>query len=195
MEVPADGSSAPRRRAQGVEESAFAVSPDGRQAVFTMEQQGRNSLWRLDLEAGSEPVRVTPDLSGFEYAPAISPDGRWLAYTTSELGPAEVFIRRFPGGGEKQQVSLNGGSRPFWSLKGDALYYLEGGSLIEVPIRAGATPVIGAARRLFSPNDIGLESTLDIAADGRFLVVRRSSEDPRVGLLLVENWFEEFSKR
>lgn len=53
---------------------------------------------------------------------------------------------------------------------------------------------LGTARTLFSFGDAGLEPSLDVAADGRFLVVRERSEDPHRGLLLVENWLEEFSK-
>ena len=66
---------------------------------------------------------------------------------------------------------------------------------MEIPVQAGATLTLGTARKLFSVAGAGLEPDLDIAADGRFLFVRRSSEDPRRGLLLVENWFEEFRNR
>ncbi len=96
---------------------------------------------------------------------------------------------------------MNGGSWPFWSRRGEALFYWESGALMEVTVKAGAALTLGATRRLFSAADIGLDrpavegrALLDIAADGRFLIARRSSEDPRRGLLLVENWLEEFRK-
>ena len=42
------------------------------------------------------------------------------------------------------------------------------------------------------PSNSDCKPALDIAADGRFLILRRSNEDPRQGILVVENWFEEF---
>jgi hypothetical protein len=45
------------------------------------------------------------------------------------------------------------------------------------------------------PSEASGVPALDLAADGRFLIVRRSSEDPRRGILVVENWMEEFRKR
>jgi hypothetical protein len=67
--------------------------------------------------------------------------------------------------------------------------------LIEVTGRPGVSLTTGTARTLFNASAAGLRPTLDVAADGRFLAVRRSSEDPHQGLLLVENWIEEFSRR
>jgi Tol biopolymer transport system component len=195
MEVPSDGTRAPRSRAEHVEVPPIAASPDGRTVVFAMEEQGHMGLYSVDLESGAGPVRITPDKSFSEAQPAISRDGRWLAYTSNESGSDEVFVRLYPGGGQKQQVSLGGGQYPFWSRKGDALFYWEGAVLIEVPVQAGSALTLGTARKLFSAASLGLEQTLDIASDGRFLVVRRSSEDPRRGLLLVENWLEEFRTR
>jgi hypothetical protein len=160
-----------------------------------MEAQGRFGLWRVDPQSKSKPVRITPDSFISEADPAISPDGRWLAYASDESGSEEVFTRLYPAGGQKQQVSLNGGRYPFWSRTGDALFYWEGQTLVEIPVRSASALSFGTARKLFSASSLGLEATLDIAADGRFLVVRRSSEDPRRGLLLVENWIEEFRTR
>jgi len=202
MEVPADGSGAPRDLAERVELPPISVSPDGRTLVFQQEREGRWGLWRLDLGSGTEPTRITSATSVSEWQPAISPDGRWLAYVSDESGSAEVCIRPFPGVGQKQQISLNGGWSPFWDRKGHALYYWEGGTLMEAPVQAGPALTLGTTRTLFSAADVGLDlgdvysrPALDIAADGRFLIVRRSSEDPRRGLLLVENWIEEFRRR
>jgi serine/threonine protein kinase/Tol biopolymer transport system component len=195
MEVEVGGSEAPRIRAEGVEDPPLSVSPDDRSMVYVMEKEARRSLWSLDLSEESAPVRLTPDASISEWHPAISPDGRWLAYVSNETGTEEVFIRAYPDGTRKQQVSLNGGSSPSWSRGGDALLYWEDGALIEVTGRPGVSLTTGTARTLFNASAAGLRPTLDVAADGRFLAVRRSSEDPHQGLLLVENWIEEFSRR
>jgi serine/threonine-protein kinase len=166
------------------------------------EKEGRITLWRLDLEAATEPVEISPTISASEEQPALSPDGRWLAFASDELGSEEILVRPFPGGGQRQQVSLNGGLDPFWSRTGDALFYWENEVLMEVPVKGGTAFTPGTARRLFSAAVIGLDplanspkAAIDVSPDGRFLIARRSREDPRRGLLLVENWFEEYRKR
>jgi len=195
MEVDLSGSGEPRSHARGVELPPISVSSDDRTVVFMVEKEGTINLWSKELGVPSEPIRITPDPSISEGDPALSPDGQWLAYVSDEAGGQEVFIRQFPKGGRRMQVSLNGGTRPFWSRGGAALLYWEGGTLMEVPVQTGASLTCGTARRLFNATTVGLEPTLDIAADGRFLVVRRSSEDPHRGILLVQNWMEEFLRR
>jgi Tol biopolymer transport system component len=195
MEVQVNGSGAQRMLAEGVEQPPLTVSPDDRSLVYVVEKEGRLGLWTTNLSEKSAPVLLTPDTSISESYPALSPDGRWLAYVSDETGTDEVFIRSFPDGIRKQQVSLNGGSSPFWSRRGDEILYWEGGALIEAPVGPGASLTPGTARTLFNAAASGLRPTLDVAADGRFLVVRRSSEDPHQGLLLVENWIEEFVRR
>jgi hypothetical protein len=66
---------------------------------------------------------------------------------------------------------------------------------MEVPVHAGASLVFGTPRTVFNATTAGLDAALDIAADGRFLAVRRSTEDPHRGILLVQNWTEEFLRR
>jgi len=195
MEVQVNGPGAPRMRADGVEEPPLSVSSDDRSLVYVVEKEGRWRLWTVNLSEKSAPVQITPDASISESYPALSPDGRWLAYVSDETGTEEVFIRSFPDGARKQQVSLNGGSSPFWSRAGDEILYWDDGALIEVPVGQGASLTPGTARTLFNAAAAGLRTTLDVAPDGRFLVVRRSREDPHQGLLLVENWIGEFVKR
>jgi len=198
MEVPADGTSAPRNLAAG---RFPQFSPDGRTLVFQREEQGHSILWQQDLESGTAPSRLNPSATQQENQPRLSPDGLWLAYLSDEGGRSEVFVRRFPDGSQKQQVSLNGGIWSFWSRGGDAVYYWERDALMEVKVQTGENLTLEAPRKLFSAGDVGLvvspddKPAIDIAADGRFLVVRRSKQDPFNGLLVVENWITEFKDR
>src|SRR5262249_20289332 len=161
-----------------------------RTLVFERPEHGQPTLWRLDLESGVAPARLNPNASHQEDQPRLSPDGRWIAYSSDETGRGEVFVRRFPDGGQKQHASLNGGTWPFWSRAGDAIYYWERDVLMEVPLKAGEGLTMQAARRLFSAGDVGLVPSLDfgispaidIAPDGRFLIVRQSSDDPSNGI-------------
>ena len=202
MEVPADGSTPPRALVEGVSPDPFFVSPDGKTLVYVEEKQGFNSLWRLGLSGGGAPVRLSPNPSVDESEPALSPDGRWIAYVSDEAGAGQIFVRRFPEGNGKQQVSLHGGSSALWSRTGKSLLFWEDDALMEVPVQTGATLTFGETRQLFTAADVGIVNwdlstryALDVAHDGRFLIVHRSSKDPRAGILVVENWFDEFRTR
>ncbi len=46
-----------------------------------------------------------------------------------------------------------------------------------------------------APSALELAPPVDVAPDGRFLVVRRSLQDLYNGILVVENWYEEFRER
>ena len=68
-------------------------------------------------ETGWKPGSPTAFLSTPlpEFEPMFSPDGRWVAYSSVETGPRQVFVRPFPGPGDRWQVSTGGGSAPVWS--------------------------------------------------------------------------------
>jgi hypothetical protein len=57
-----------------------------------------------------------------ERAPAFSPDGRWLAYSSDETGSLQVYVRAFPDGSGKIQISSGGGNFPVWSPNGRELF-------------------------------------------------------------------------
>lgn len=62
-----------------------------------------------------------------------------------------VFVRSFPDGGGKQQVSSDGGQRPSWRPDGRELYYLAAdGGLMAAPVLSGSTLTIGKPVRLFT---------------------------------------------
>ncbi|MGE5174948.1 MAG: protein kinase domain-containing protein [Hyphomicrobiales bacterium] len=200
MSVSADGRGTPALLAQGFEP---AMSPDDRYLVFqrTVPPLG-SALFVLDLASGGSPVRLTPNALAQEGGAAISPDGRWIAYASDEPGENEIYVRRFPDGTEKRQISLHGGAWPFWKPGGGSLYYWEKGTLMEVPVGPGGASGFGAPRALFRAADAGVELQMEFrppacaaTADGRFLMVRRVPDDPMNGILVVQHWTEEFAKR
>jgi hypothetical protein len=139
-----------------------------------------------------------------ESAPAISPDGHWLAYVSDESGRNEVYIRRYPEGDLREQVSVNGGSWPRWTRRGDAIYYVNRDTLTTVEFRPGPRPTLGLPRASFSApaKDLALSESsfegwsLDAHPDGSgFIGVRRSAAPTARALIFVENWFEEFRRR
>jgi serine/threonine-protein kinase len=53
----------------------------------------------------------------------FSPDGRWIAYASNESGRTEVYVRPFPGPGDKWQISTQGGNNPVWSRTKNELLF------------------------------------------------------------------------
>ena len=102
------------------------------------------------------PVRVDTLLASRynEGWPALSPDGRWLAYASDESGRNEVYLRAWPGMGNKLQVSQNGGGEPMWSRDGRELFYRSGGGpeprMVAAVVEAGPMLRIRSRQELFS---------------------------------------------
>jgi hypothetical protein len=69
----------------------------------------------------------------------FSPDGRWIAYSSVESGQDQVYVRSFPDGQHKSQLSSDGGTEPRWRGDGQELYYLQARSYAS-PRRAPTFP-------------------------------------------------------
>ncbi len=103
----------------------LALHPDGRRAALVFENAVENGdLAVADLVTGEWRYLEGVGESD-EHAPTLSPDGRWLAYQTNDEGPQEIFVTPFPEGGRRDQVSVDGGRSPLWSLDGSELFYLD----------------------------------------------------------------------
>ncbi len=198
VEVAADGTGGRRELGVG---SGPRVSPDRRFVVYTVDAnaKGQLDIWYRPLEGDAKPVPFLQAPNVRESGGRFSPDSRWLLYQTNETGRMELFVRGFPAGEGKQQVSRNGSGGYLWSPRGDAIYFLEGGDLVtEVPVLPNSRLVLGQPRRLFSMSAAGLEVVspwdrlnLDVSPDGRrFLAVRRSG-GRQGSIFLVENWAAE----
>ncbi|MGD8868160.1 MAG: protein kinase, partial [Gemmatimonadales bacterium] len=160
---------------------------------------GRDIIgYRPGVDTSAVPVIVTPF---DENAIMPSPDGRWLAYQSDETGRYEVFIRPFPDtDAGKWQVSQSGGRGPLWSKDGRELFWLSDDNvMMGRRVTAGPTLQLGEPDELFRlPREVligplNLYTPWDVAADGRFLMVRPVSEeraDPGA-IIVVESFFEE----
>src|SRR5262249_22704215 len=114
-------------------------------------------IWVLpDVSDRSAPRKPFPfaRTSFVESQGQLSPDGRWMAYTSDESGQYEVYVRPFPSGLGRWQVSTSGGREPRWR-RGDGreLFYLEGNlqfRVMAVPVTfASTTLAFGLPRSLF----------------------------------------------
>ena len=105
-------------------ETPTALSPDGQALVF--QSTGVMSGYCHWLDKKPRPFLQTPFT---ERAATFSPDSRWLAYNSDESGRNEVYIQPVPGGGgEKVQISRDGGMEPRW-ISND-LFYRNGNKMM-----------------------------------------------------------------
>ncbi len=193
--VPADGS--------GQEEPLMkndthfhlqSWSPDGRLIAFErLGASGRWEIWMLPMEGERKPYPYLQ--SQFqELHPSFSPDGKWLAYTSSESGRSEVYVQRFPGPGEKIQVSTDGGIYPAWSRDGHRVFYQNSGTLWAVEVTSSPAFRLGKAHVLYQGeiwNDAA-GPNYALSPDGkRFVVVERSKDSAESNINVVLNWNEE----
>ena len=173
-------------------------SLDGRFLIFhILDPDSARDLWYLERKddgSWSDPVEYlkTP----FEEREAVfSPDTRYVAYVSNESGRDEVYVRPFPSGGGKWQVSESGGTQPRWSRDGKEIFYVEHDTLIAVSVNTKPAFWVGSAERLFSDPDLRFPSprqTYDVAADGQRFAMVDNLGDLKYTIHVVQNWFEEF---
>jgi Tol biopolymer transport system component len=140
------------------------------------------------------------EVLGHQRAAQPSPNGRFVAYYSNESGDNEVYIKDFPRGEKRWQVSTSGGINPLWSRKGDRLFFVNGQDLLEVDVSSENPLTLGAPRILFSgvAAHLILGRGFEVSADGnRFLAVQQveKARSSTPLLTLVENWFVEFKAK
>jgi Tol biopolymer transport system component len=138
---------------------------------------GSSDLAYLSIADGqSHTIAAT---QAIESGGVLSPDGRWLAYSSDTTGQPEVYVQPFPGAGGKWQLS-EGGEGPRWAADGKSIFDASiDGALMQVPVELGATFSHGKPRLLFEtryPTNSDTFTNYDVTPDGRFIMVRTTSE-------------------
>ena len=154
MEKAADGSGGAKELLNGLDAQ---YSPDGKFIVYATAEQGqRFGLWYVATAEGSKPVPflVTPR---DESSPEFSPDGNYVAYVSDESGHDEVYIKPFPQGEGKWQVSVSGGAVPRWSRRGNELFFVAGNNLMAVPVQTKPSLVLGQPQKLFARQPVQVD--------------------------------------
>ena len=129
----------------------------------------------------------------------FSPDGKWVAYSSDEPGERQVFVRPFPSGGSRYQVTYDLGVQPVWSRDMRRLYYVSrNGQLVSA--RIVTTPAFAVVGRdtvvrggYYLPDNNG-HAAYDVAPDGAHLLLLRpvATEVPTV---VVLGWFDDVRER
>jgi len=118
-------------------------------------------------------------------------------YESNESGGVEIYVQRFPGLGEKRQVSTQGGTVPLWGRDSKELFYRDGESVIAVRIETDPSFRLGESRVLFRGDYVhGPARTYEyVRSKDRFLMMKNdeSESDPRE-LVVVTNWFDELER-
>ena len=144
----------------------------------------------LDLETGD--LRTLVASKADEREGSLSPDNRWLAYGSEETGTRELYLDRFPEGGARRRVTIdgtNGGAR--WSPEGNRLLYQRGDELMVVEVQTEPELVLGRPEPLATVPEL---MDFDVAPDGRLLAIERTGPRER-GLVVVQNWVAELESR
>ena len=177
-----------------------SVSPDGRWLVFgRVDHTTGWDIWRVELDGAGAPealIRTRWD----ELNAAVSPDGAWMAYQSNEGGTPQVYVCRFPGLGDKRQVSVEGGTEPRWSNSQRELFFRDGSRLMVSALTGGAvlrtaTPGV-ALERAFerSLRPYGFNYAV-LPGGQQFVFARNAMTEPAREIRLIVNWFEELEAR
>jgi Tol biopolymer transport system component len=180
-------------------------STDGRFIGYSSQVPDYRSLhvWIAALggQGAETNARLFLQHSYAEFNAQFSPsDGgeapSWIAYTSDETGRYEVYVRDFPEGRHKWQVSSHGGLQPHWRRDGRELFYLTlDGTLMSVTLNPKSTFEFGTPELLFAT---GLQflgrygiwmNQYAVSRDGqRFLLIRPLPETAQSAITAVIPW-------
>jgi serine/threonine-protein kinase len=149
-------------------------TPDGSRLLFSEPRPGGlpSDVYLLPLAGARKPELLLGDEAG-ERDAVISPDGRFLAYGSNESGALNVFVRPFPAGERRWQISPDGGGEPRWSPDMKALYYRSASDILRVPVETRGGFQAGRPELAVDRVSVaGGIHTYSIAADGRILTPR-----------------------
>jgi eukaryotic-like serine/threonine-protein kinase len=120
-------------------------SSDGRFVSYSSQAPDYRNLhiWLVALDV-PEPrsfLQLSHEECSAQFSPADGEEApRWLAYTSHETGRYEVYVRDFPGGQYRWQISSQGGFQPHWRRDGRELFYLTlDGKLMSVAVTISPT--------------------------------------------------------
>ena len=153
-------------------------------------------VWLARLDGHGEPERINePQFPAWNAS--VSHDGRWLVYDSEVSGRSEVYIRPFPWGNGRWQISDGGGIEAHWSPRDDEIIYCwvtDDGKQRLMSVRVSAARgdfSTGRPLELFvTPPDVAIAG---FAPDGTRFMGIRSLAPPFPGnrVQLFLNWFDK----
>ena len=172
-----------------------SASPDGKWLALSLQAKGNAfDVYMLSLTGDH---KLQPFVSGpfDESGASFSPDGRWVAYRSNESGRYEIYVKPFPEGKGRWQVSSDGGGEARWSAH--ELIYRRESQYMSVPVQTAATFQAGAPQLFLNQSQPRITaasgSTFSASRDGKRILVAIPPETESIGLQLEvdTNWTEE----
>lgn len=162
-------------------------SPDGKLLVY-VRNSGNGDVWAVPVAGDKKPFPILQSTFN-ENSPQVSPDGKWLAYQSNETGRPEIYVKPFPEGPGKWQVSSDGGQFPRWRRDGTELFFYFNNNMITAAVRAsGSSFEADVPKTLFGLGIPGAAVAhapyhrFDVSADGRrFLISQQGEGGPVAG--------------
>ena len=197
--APADGSGQDELiQRSHIPQIPVSWSHDGGSLAYTQYSPDTGpDIWILSLAGGrnAEPFLNSPHA---EWGGVFSGDGKWIAYTSDDSGPEQVYVRPFPGPGEKVQISTAEGREPVWGPGERELFFrywkgLMGVEVLNLPeFNAGPPRLVISGD--FESGEIPAFADYDISPDGqRFIVVPRERREKRQ-IFIEWNCFAQFRR-
>ena len=122
-----------------------------------------------------------------------------MLYVSDRSGRDEIYAESFPGGGNRVQLSIDGGREAAWSLDGNRVFYRAlDGWMMAAHVSRGATLQVTKRERLFDASPYHANQFLrmyDVARDGRFLMLKYESQGGRTDVVIIRNWVQQVRAR
>lgn len=171
-----------------------AFSPDGEYLVYnTLTQETGFDIWLLPMTGDEREPRKFLATRFNEYDAVVSPDGNWIAYRSDESGRFEVYVQRFPEGGDKYRVSARGAGT--YGTEGSLLGFADDEVIFRAPdevtvmsARVSAEPEFHAEapRTLFRLPQGTVSATMAPGGERFLAVVPTGGQTP--AMYVVTNW-------
>ncbi|HEX8028189.1 MAG TPA: protein kinase [Vicinamibacterales bacterium] len=171
------------------------LTSDGQHLIVTS-QPPTDEYFLAQLNGGSAEPETLLQKSGFPRHARLSPDGRWLAYAENVANQTEVFVQGYPEPGQRRQVSVEGGNHPVWRRDGRELFFRNGNRVFGVSMDTARGVRLGRPSLLFDRRYLLEWNSYDVAADGRFLMIKAGApDDTEPKLNVIVNWRDELLSR
>jgi len=119
-QMPLSGSPSPLSVGQ---DGVFpTISPRGIRLIYSQPIVDSN-IWRVNLQAPSEPAVQFLASTRAETSPSYSPDGRRVAFESSSSGNQEVWVSDADGSNAVQLVTMGRSGSPRWSPDGQRIAF------------------------------------------------------------------------
>jgi dipeptidyl aminopeptidase/acylaminoacyl peptidase len=171
-----------------------AVSPDGSVLLYTRATGPSVDLWYVSLGADRTPHPFA-QTAFQERDGQFSHDGKWVAYQSNDAGHWEIYLRPFPGPGERIQVSATGGQQVRWARNGSELFYIAADQrLTSVRVTSGTNGKLALGPRLpLFPTELdgsfGTRQQYVVSPDGQKFLMNAATDaiDPP-SITVILNW-------